>query len=564
MEAVLTPRGQAPPSPWEGGFAHAARLIEAALGEAPAVSRRTELFRPLPADPMHWLLTTCPTYFQTTAGVPVPLAPHHEALWAWLWALRPGVWQAPLIAIVARGGGKSTTTELGAAVVGYFGLRRYALYVSDTAKQADDHVATVASVLEGLGVERAINRYGFSRGWSVNRLRTAEGFTLDAIGMDVAIRGVRFEEFRPDLLILDDLDQQADTRDTILKKVDILTRSILPAGSADLAVIGVQNLPNEGGVFAQLVDGRAEFLMERQVLGPFPALAGVPEQDWYTAEVTPEGSRRWRIAHGEPVWAGQDLAACETLLNRMGPRGFEIECLHRIQQLGGQVFERQWFPVVDDWPRGAPLVRYWDFAATADGTGKPGSKDPDFTVGLLMAAWRGQFWVVDVQRVRLSPYQVQTLVQQTAQTDGPQVTIWLEEEGGASGKAVTAGYRRSVLPGYAVHTWHSTGSKGERAKAFASAAEAGNVLVVQAPWTRAYLDELHHFGQRGWHDDQVDASAGAHYGLTLGGLVLPSDFSLARGLARLGQPGLAGRAQAAAVLPAHLASLWGVGDTEPL
>jgi predicted phage terminase large subunit-like protein len=560
MDAVFTPRPRRDTSPVADGFAHLARLIDADLGAGPAVSRRTELFRPLPSDPMGWLLTTFPTYFQNTAGVPVPLAPHHEALWAWLWALRPGVWQAPLIAIFARGGGKSTSTELGAAVVGYFGLRRYALYVSDTAKQADDHVATVASLFEGLGIERAINRYGFSRGWSVNRLRTADGFTLDAIGLDVAIRGVRFEEFRPDLLILDDVDQQADTRETINRKVDILTRSILPAGSADLAVIGVQNIPNTDGIFAQLVDDRAEFLMERQLLGPFPALRHVPEQDWYTAEVTPEGTRRWRIRAGEPVWAGQDLAACETLLNRMGPRGFEIECLHRIQHLGGTLFQRQWFRVVDDWPRGASLVRYWDFAATEEPTQKKG-KDPDWTVGLLMAMWRGQFWVVDVQRLRGTPFQVETLVKQTAHLDGAGVEIWLEEEGGSSGKSVTATYREVVLVGYPVRTWHTTGSKGARAKSFASAAEAGNVFVVNAPWTSGYLDELHHFGERGWHDDQTDASAGAHYGLTLGQTLLPPDFSLAVGMGGLTQRGLEHRAQHGALLP-QVAALWGVDELE--
>jgi predicted phage terminase large subunit-like protein len=457
----------------------------------------------------------------------------------------------------------STTTELGAGVVGYYGLRRYGIYLCDTQKQADDHVATVASVFERLGVERAINRYGFSRGWNINRLRTADGFTLDALGLDAAVRGARMDEHRPDLLIMDDLDRQLDTPETIQKKIEMLTQTILPAGASDLAVIGVQNIPNAGGIFAQLADGRAEFLMERTVLGPFPALQAVPETDWYQVETRAEGQRRFRITHGTPVWAGQDLAACEALLNRMGPRGFEIECLHRIGRLAGKVFQREWFPIVTDWPRGCGRVRYWDFAATEVDEGlRRSGKDPDWTVGLLLGMWRGQFWVLDMQRVRLSSHGVEALVQQTAALDGPGVDIWLEEEGGASGKAVTSHYRTHVLAGYAVRTWHSTGSKGERAKPVSSAAEAGNVFVLDAPWNAAFLDEVPRFGLVGVHDDIVDALSGAHYALTLGQTVLPDDFSLAPALAGLTQRGMEARAQVAAGGAPPLAALWGVADRE--
>jgi len=571
MDAVLKPRNRArvpAGSSWERGFAHMARLLAAELGEGPAVSRRTEVFRPLPPQPMRWLLETFPTYFQNAAGEQVRLAAHHEEFWAWLWALRPGVAARTFISIWSRGGGKSTSTELGATVVGYYGLRRYGLYCSAVQKQANDHVSNIASALEGLGVERAINQYGFSRGWNSLRLRTADGFTLDAIGMDAALRGVRIDESRPDFIILDDLDEELDTAETIDRKIDILTRKILPTGDAALTVVGVQNLPNKDGIFAQLVDGRAEFLMDRYVSGPHPALSGLPEQDWYQAEreVAEDGAvarTRFLLPSGRPVWAGQDRGACEQLLNTIGPRAFEIECLHRIRRLGGKVFKREWFRVVDDWPRGAHLVRYWDFASTAEPgpRAKGRATDPDWTVGLLLAHWRGQFWVLDVQRARLTPLGVEDLVRQTARVDGPGVEVWLEEEGGSSGKSVTATYRQTVLAGYAVRTWHTTGGKGERMKPVAAAAEAGNVALVEGYWNAAFLEEVTHFGEAGWHDDQADALAGAHYALTLGRTLLPTDFSLAKAVEGLGQKGLEARAQAAEMLP-QLAWRWGVLEAE--
>jgi predicted phage terminase large subunit-like protein len=547
-------------SAWDGAFGYAASRLERALsGET--LSPRTELFRPLPPEPMAWLVKTFPTYLQNPSGDLVPLAPHHEEFWAWLWALRPGVRARTFISIWARGGGKSTSLELGSAVMAYFGLRRYVLYVCDTQKQANDHVATVATLLETLGVERAINRYGFSRGWSATRLRTAEGYTQDAIGMDAAARGVKIEEARPDGIFLDELDEQLDTMDTITKKIDVLTRKILPTGAASLAVCGVQNLPNEHGVFAQLADGRASFLLDRYVSGPHPAMADLPEQDWYRRETRHDGTSRLTFVGGRAVWAGQDRAACEALLNTIGPRAFEIECQHAIARLEGKLFKREWFAIVADWPQTAPKVRAWDFASTDEPRGpKRSGRDPDWTVGLLLAAWLGRFWVLDVQRVRLSAKGVEDLVRQTALVDGRGVAIWLEEEGGSSGKTVTADYRQRVLAGFEVHAWHSTGGKGERAKPVSSAAEAGNVLLVAGPWNQAFLEEVPRFGLAGIHDDQVDALALAHYALTLGQQMLPADFSLAPALGLgMTRRGVVARAQRAEVLPAHTAAV-GVGD----
>jgi predicted phage terminase large subunit-like protein len=562
MASVQRPPRATGASPWQAGFARMAQHLSAALGDGPAVSPRTELFRPLPPTPMAWLLSTFPTYFQNPRGERVPLAGHHEEFWRWLWALRPGVPARTFIQILSRGGGKSTALELGAAVVGYFGLRRYTLYLCATQSQADDHVATVATLFEALGVERAINRYGFSLGWNINRLSTVDGYTVDAIGLDKAVRGVKRYEARPDLVFADELDEQHDTLDTTEKKIDTLTRKILPTGSSALAVGGVQNIPNKDGLFAQMADGRAEFLLDRYVSGPHPAMRGLPEQEWYVQELGPDGIPVLRIPQGEPVWAGQDREACEALLTKIGPRAFLIECQHKIALLEGKSFKREWFPIVQDWPRGVPMVRYWDFAATEEPGLRRRTKDPDWTVGLLLAMDRGRFWVVDIQRVRLSPQGVEQLVKQTAQMDGPRVAIWLEEEGGSSGKAVTSHYRQTVLPGYSVHTWHTTGSKGERAKPVSSAAEAGNVLLVAAPWNPIFLEEVPRFGLPGVHDDIVDALSGAHYALTLGALLLPSDFSLAPALDRMTQPGMESRAQHAALLPAAVMALWGAGDDD--
>jgi predicted phage terminase large subunit-like protein len=176
----------------------------------------------------------------------------------------------------------------------------------------------------------------------------------------------------------------------------------------------------------------------------------------------------------------------------------------------GKLFKPHWFAVVPDYPRVARMIRFWDFAGTEVTLTRGGElrNDPDWTVGLKLAEYRGQYWVVDVRRARLSPKGVEDLVSQTAALDGAHVDIWLEQEPGSSGKAVIEDYQRRVLKGYAVYAQRSTGSKVERAKPASSAAEAGNIAVIAGPWNATFLEELSLFPQQGVHDDQVDTLSG--------------------------------------------------------
>src|SRR5690606_10318737 len=81
-----------------------------------------------------------------------------------------------------------------------------------------------------------------SRSWNRRTVTTASGFTVEAIGLNKAVRGQKIDWARPDLIILDDIDEKHDTELTTTKKAQVITDSILPAGSANCAVLFVQNL----------------------------------------------------------------------------------------------------------------------------------------------------------------------------------------------------------------------------------------------------------------------------------------------------------------------------------
>ena len=172
------------------------------------------------------------------------------------------------------------------------------------------------------------------------------------------------------------------------------------------------------------------------------------------------------------------------------------------RQSGG-IFRREWFGVpVDAVPTGLSMVRAWDFAGTE---AKQGG-DPDWTVGVKLGKTpQGMYYVLDVRRLRATAFEVERAVQQCAALDGHGCRIDIEQEGGSSGKDMSARYIR-MLSGYRVRATRPTGDKVTRAGPFASQVEAGNVKLASGPWIGAFLDELDSF-PNGAHDDQVDAAS---------------------------------------------------------
>lgn len=172
----------------------------------------------------------------------------------------------------------------------------------------------------------------------------------------------------------------------------------------------------------------------------------------------------------------------------------------------GEKFKRSWFEIVSpsDVPRDARRVRYWDMAATEP---KPG-EDPDWTVGARVAEKDGIFFIEDIRRFRATPRKVEELIRETAEADGREVDIWMEQEPGSSGKIVIDHFRRKVLIGFTFRGNRATGSKETRANPVSAMAEAGNVKLVRGDWIGDFLDEAVQF-PNGAHDDQVDAVSGA-------------------------------------------------------
>jgi predicted phage terminase large subunit-like protein len=445
-----------------------------------------------------------------------PLSERHHRLWRWFASLSRGALVPAQVEVWPRGGAKSSTAELGVAYIGYHLQRNFTLYVCGTQDQADLHVQAIGSLFEEIGVERAVGKYGSAKGWRRDQLRTADGFNVAAIGLDVASRGVKLDQFRPDLIIFDDIDSEADTLEVTAKKIRAITTKILPAGSTDCAVLFIQNLIHENSIVSQLVDGQADFLLQRVVPAVEPAVRGLKTEE-YKAD---DGSNRIRIAEGEPTWEGQSLAICEFQINKWGLRAFKREAQQEVKGAGGFFFDEKRLEAVPSLPKLERYVRAWDLAATEGGG--------DYTVGVLMGlAPNKQLFVLDVMRVQYENFKVRRLIEDVADEDNRlfgSVKVIFPQDPGQAGKAQAkslceqlAGVDRSYKP--------VTGKKSSRANNWSEKVNGGNaklflcseyeafkkVREIRSDWAYSFREEHRLFREDGKHvyDDQVDAASDA-------------------------------------------------------
>lgn len=198
-----------------------------------------------------------------------------------------------------------------------------------------------------------------------------------------------------------------------------------------------------------------------------------------------------------------DEAALEGIRDEIGTWSFAALYQQHPLPDEGAMARREWFRVgrPPDNPN-VRRVRAWDLAATAQSVT---ASDPDYAAGTLMARYGGTWYIEDVVRERRGPGEIQELIASVARQDGHGVPIVIEREPGSAGKILLASLGKR-LAGWRVYGPVVSGQKLTRALPFLAQAELGNVVLADANWRHAWLDEVCSFPVGG-HDDQVDSAS---------------------------------------------------------
>ena len=355
----------------------------------------------------------------------------HRQLWDWADGIGVDSTARPLIAIWPRGRGKSTMAEAIVADCGVRKARRYVMYVSGTQEQADKHVQTIARMLESESVAQYAPEVGHpkvssngNRQWNRQIVQTATGYTVESIGLNKAVRGQKIDWARPDLIVFDDVDERHDSILSTRKKEEIITSSILPAGALNVAVLFVQNMIHADSIAARLArkpgsEGAADYLMDRIVSGPFPAVDGLAYELQQRGDLF-----RWAITAGTSLWNGFDIAICESEINRDGPTSYLVESQHDVDAdnpgalMSAEDFERTRVTVAPDLSRIAVAVdppggatecgivvggkaligEDWHGYTLEDATEPAGVKPEVWALAVLKAYYRHKADVIFVER----------------------------------------------------------------------------------------------------------------------------------------------------------------------
>ena len=226
-----------------------------------------------------------------------------------------------------------------------------------------------------------------------------------------------------------------------------------------------------------------------------------------------------RTAIGQCLWPQKYPFEALMRIKANDPDDYEALQQQRPVKPGGNLFPRTKFKIIQRadfiFHDQMEAVRYWDKAGTKDGGA--------FTAGVLMIRdplrVYGVNWIVyDVQRVQYDPQAREALIKQTAALDLAlpiDVTTWLEQEPGSSGKESAQNTIINTLPGYDVEAETASGEKETRWRPYSAQVKADNVAIVTGEWNEDYLTDLKRL-PAGKYKDTADASAGGFNKLALG------------------------------------------------
>lgn len=188
-----------------------------------------------------------------------------------------------------------------------------------------------------------------------------------------------------------------------------------------------------------------------------------------------------------------------------------------IRPAAGMYFPRSKVTIIDEMPDDVVRwVRAWDLAGTEDKKNNNPEDGPAYTAGVLIGKRRSGGYVIgDVINQRMNSSDVRNMVINTAKADKAayksKYRIRMNQDPGQAGKEQADQYLK-LLSGFSVNIERETGSKETRAESFSAqwigvkGAEKGNVYVLNAPWTSAYLAQMDGFPDRKFKD-MVDASS---------------------------------------------------------
>jgi len=162
----------------------------------------------------------------------------------------------PIIAIAAfRNSAKSTILNTSQTLWSIMGReqRKFILILSQTQEKAQYHLNNIKKELENNDLlKKDLGPFYEEKGsWGIQSLFISKFNAKISIGsLGQSIRGLRHRQYRPDLVVIDDLEDldSIRTEENRKKTLDWFTGEVMPCGDRDTKIVVIGNLLREGTV----------------------------------------------------------------------------------------------------------------------------------------------------------------------------------------------------------------------------------------------------------------------------------------------------------------------------
>lgn len=318
-----------------------------------------------------------------------------------------------------RGHAKSTTftfkDDLHAAVYGY---KHYIIILSDSSEQAEGFLTDLKTELE----ENAALREDFGglegRVWKASVILLRNGVKIEAIGSGKKIRGRRHKQWRPDLIVCDDLenDENVNTPEQRKKLRDWFYKAVSKAGDTYTDIVYIGTLLHYDALLANVAKNPS--YKTAKYRGVISFATNTALWDAWEAIFTDLGNdnrqedakaffaaNRAEMLEGTAVLWEEKLSYYDLMVIRIseGQASFNSEIQNDPIDPESCAFNEEWYDFWDE--PGKPIPNFSDpkflfFGANDPSLGKSKKSDTSAIIGLAKDTTTGYLYVLlaDVER----------------------------------------------------------------------------------------------------------------------------------------------------------------------
>lgn len=321
-----------------------------------------------------------------------------------------------------RGHAKSTTFTFKDSIhAGIYGYKHYEIILSDSTEQAEGFLGDIKTEIEENGAIR--EDFGDLQGrvWKTGVILLSNGTKIEALGAGKKIRGRRHKQWRPDLILCDDLenDENVNTTEQRKKLRNWFYKAVSKAGDTytDIVYIGtllhydalLANVARNPSYKAVKYKGVISFAVNTQLWDAweriYTDLSNEARQE--DAKAFFEANREEMLEGAEVLWEAK-LSYYDLMVIRIseGEASFNSEIQNDPIDPENCTFNEEWFDFYDDDGKIPPDFsegRFLFIGANDPSLGKTRKSDTSSIIGLALDTKSGYMYVVIASVERRKP-----------------------------------------------------------------------------------------------------------------------------------------------------------------